>query len=65
VSNGEPSADWIAWLLSENYGFAPVDPLKYEQTVPDNNIASHFLANHSNTIKILIQYDKSDLEQSE
>lgn len=62
MSNGYFESDRIAWLLAHVYNFAPYEPLKYEHTTPDGDVQSHFLANTSNRVKILIQYDETELE---
>ena len=54
-------ADYVAWLLTQEYGFDPEPNLKYEKVPNTNSIGSHFIANHSNRTKILIQYNTEDL----
>jgi len=51
-----------AFILARDYNLIPVDPLKCERVVGDNNKSSIFFANTSNTIKIHIQYDRELLE---
>jgi len=65
MANGQPTSDYIAWLLAHDYGLAPVDPLKYERVMPTENIGSHFLANTDGNIRIHVQYDVTKLNESE
>lgn len=65
MSNGEFKDDYIAWLICHEYNLIPFDPLKYERVLPTDDIGSHFFANTSNTVKILIQYDVTKLEPPE
>ena len=51
-----------AFILARDYNLIPVDLLKCERVVGDNNQSSVFFANTSNIIKIHIQYDRELLE---
>lgn len=64
MSNGEAQSDYIAWLLAREFNLAPHQPLKYERVMPTDNIGSHFFANTSNSVKILVLYDVSELDFS-
>lgn len=55
-------ASYKAWLLSYEYNFCPIDPLKFEPIPPTGDIGTHFFANISNTVICHIQYDNNELE---
>jgi len=57
--------DYKAWLICHDYNFIPVDPLKYEEVLPTENIGSQFFANTSNNVKILVQYNTEELKKPE
>jgi len=54
-----------AFILARDYGLVPVDPLKCERVVGDNNQSSIFFANTSNRVKVYVQYDRELLEPHE
>jgi len=62
MSNGWTWANYRAWLFCHEYNFMPEANIKYEEVYPTNDIGSLFFANTSNRVKILVQYDKTDLK---
>ena len=51
-----------AHTIARDYNLIPVDPLKCERTIAETTTRTLFFANTSNRIKILIKYDRDELE---
>ncbi len=54
-----------AYIIARQYGLVPYDPLKCERVIGDDTLRSLFFANTSNVVKVLIQYDRDELEPLE
>lgn len=54
-----------AFIIAKQYNFCPQEPLKCERTVPTTAVRSLFFANTSNRVKVLIQYDRDELDPPE
>lgn len=50
-----------AHIIAHDYNFIPVSPLKCERTIGDGYTRTLFFANTSNSIKILIKYERDEL----
>lgn len=53
-----------AFIIARDYNFVPYDSLKCERTIPEGTVRTLFFANTSNVVKILIKYDRDELEPS-
>ncbi len=54
-----------AQIIAHQYNFCPYAPLKCERTVPEGTTRSLFFCNTSNICKILIKYDRDELDPPE
>jgi len=54
-----------AFIIARQYNFCPQTPLKCERTIPASNVRTLFFANTSNRVKILVKYDRNELETPE
>lgn len=54
-----------AYIIAHQYNFCPQTPLKCERTTPEGYTRTLFFANTSNRIKILIKYERDQLDALE
>lgn len=54
-----------AFIIAHQYGFAPYSGLKCERTIPEGTTRTLFFANTSNIVKVLIKYDRDELNPPE
>lgn len=51
-----------AHVIARDYNLIPDDPLKCERTISRTTTRTLFFANVSNTVKILVKYDRDELD---
>lgn len=54
-----------AFIIARQYNLVPYDPVKCERTIAEGTVRTLFFANTSNVVKILIKYNRDELEPPE